>query len=58
MYSAILPPWMVYHRYAHMVVTAVGQYSRWGKTKAKLAAETVGKNAKCMYVWCNNSSCC
>jgi Ca2+-transporting ATPase len=26
--------------YAHMVVTAVGENSRWGKTKAKLAAET------------------
>eukprot|EP01036_Dinobryon_divergens_P029362 gene29362-38444_t len=27
--------------YAHMVVTAVGTNSRWGKTKAKLVAETV-----------------
>jgi Ca2+-transporting ATPase len=26
--------------YAHMVITAVGETSRWGKTKAKLAAET------------------
>jgi calcium-translocating P-type ATPase len=27
--------------YAHVLVTAVGEQSRWGKTKAKLAAETV-----------------
>ncbi len=27
--------------YAHMLVTSVGEQSRWGKTKAKLAAETV-----------------
>uniref|UniRef100_A0A7S3HU65 Calcium-transporting ATPase n=1 Tax=Spumella elongata TaxID=89044 RepID=A0A7S3HU65_9STRA len=27
--------------YAHVLVTAVGESSRWGKTKAKLAAETV-----------------
>lgn len=27
--------------YAHMLVTAVGIQSRWGKTKAKLAVETV-----------------
>ena len=26
-----------------MVVTAVGEQSRWGKTKAKLAAETAGQ---------------
>jgi len=26
-----------------MVVVAVGAQSRWGKTKAKLAAETVGR---------------
>ncbi|KAJ1397161.1 E1-E2 ATPase-domain-containing protein [Ochromonadaceae sp. CCMP2298] len=27
--------------YAHVLVSAVGESSRWGKTKAKLAAETV-----------------
>jgi calcium-translocating P-type ATPase len=26
--------------YAHVLITAVGEQSRWGKTKAKLAAET------------------
>lgn len=30
-------------RYAHMLVTAVGNESRWGKTKAKLATESPRK---------------
>ncbi len=29
--------------YAHMLVTAVGEQRRWGKTEAKLVAETVEK---------------